>query len=161
MNEFERLRKRRETISQPRVRDEAIPGYGGYLIARYHIVPWEVVSKIAQRAEKAGDTDPRTTLNAQIDLLVSACEGLFVKNGDGDKPTLEPLLDGEGQIIKYDKRLAENMQFEANSAREVVLGLFVQELAIANHHNKILEWMQGEAEDVDEEFLGESSRPLP
>lgn len=152
MNEFERLKKRREAIAKPRFTTIPIPGYGGYLLAKYRVVPWEAVSKIAQRAEKAED-DPRTMLNSQIDLMVISCEGLYTRNGKGEH---EALLDDAGQIVRYDKRLADNMGFEAGSAREVVIGLFIEEFMISVHHTKLLEWMQGESVEVDEEFVGES-----
>jgi hypothetical protein len=152
MNEFERLKKRREAIAKPRFTTIPIPGYGGYLLAKYKVVPWEAVSKIAQRAERADD-DPRTILNSQIDMMVIACEGLYTQNGPGQP---EALMDDTGQIMKYDKRLSDSMGFEATSAREVVVGLFVEEFMISVHHTKLLEWMQREAIELDEEFVGES-----
>jgi hypothetical protein len=68
-------------------------------------------------------------------------------------------MDDHDNHLRYDIDLARMMEFEATTARQVVLLLFKNDLAIAAHHGEVVEWMQGASPEADEEFLGESLAP--
>lgn len=153
---FEHLRRRRQQIANIKYLDLDIPGYGGELVARYKLLNWDHVRRIAKKHENS--REKRKLLYAQVDLLIEACDGFYRRVDGGEE--LAP-LDPE-RTIRYDKALAEGMGFseeESESARKVCLALFVNDLALVDHHGDLLNWMRGSQEDVDAELVGESEGP--
>ena len=149
---FKRLKEQRNRIQSMRYLDLPVQGYDGMLIARYNLLDWDVVRKIAARHERS--RDPRAVLNSQIDLMVTALDQFMYTNGDGEpKP-----LDVE-QPMRFERRLADSLGFEAQTARQVAIGLFINEIALVAHHNQLMEWMTGEYSDVKDDVEGESEGP--
>jgi hypothetical protein len=159
---FERLKTRRERIGSEKTRDFIIPGYAGELLARYRLLEWQTIRNVIKRMEKSKGIGDIRELYAQCDTLIIACEGLYYKDFSGGKNgsgELKPLMDDHDNHLRYDIDLARMMEFEATTARQVVLLLFKNDLAIAAHHGEVVEWMQGASPEADEEFLGESLAP--
>lgn len=155
--DFARLRDRRENIAKERTIDLPIPGYDGELIARYQRVEYPVIRRIIEKMQKQkAATGDRADLYAMIDTIVAACKEILYKSEDGKLTRLSP-----NGPVRFDRTLAEGLGFQAETARQIVLEVFNNELAIGAHHSDLMEWLQGEAKATDEEFLGESAGLLP
>lgn len=134
-----------------------IPGYDGdppILKAKYRLIDSNEIDKIATRVQKeSGDSLTRQVLGA-VDTLIAACDGFYVDVGDGElQPFVDP--DTDAHVAGYNQDLANLLQYEANTAREVVFGLFSNnEIAIMQHNIKLSMWMSNTSRDVDNDFLG-------
>lgn len=133
-----------------------IPGYEGELVCAYRPLTWGELKKIGEKVEKS--RHPQRELHGHCDVLILACEGLYVRENGKDE-----LLDPDGEPIRYSDgdRLAEVLAFEPQpSARETVLKVFdlanTPGLAVTAQHNELAEWMQGANTEADEETSGES-----
>lgn len=152
---FERLRKKRRQIAEIKSLDMDIPGYGGELVCRYKLLNWDHIRRIGTK--HSNSRDPHRLLYAQMDLLIEACDGFYYRNGSNELKPLHP-----DKPVKYDLTLADILDIELGdqpSARQVCLGVFVNDLALVDHHQDLLTWMRGAQEDVDEDIAGESLGP--
>lgn len=153
------LRRRRQALASETTTDLDIPGYGGELFARYHLIDGKQLNAIATKVQKTEREASARALFASIDVLIAACDGLYIRDHGVEKGVHEVM--GEDTPVRYDQRLAEFLQYEgalgANpTARGVVLGLFGNnELAILTHSGNLQRWMMGLEAQNDEEFLGE------
>jgi hypothetical protein len=160
---LEALRARRKQLAEATTRTFPIPGYGGVLQTRYRLLGLEAIAGLPSMQDQSdGGLVARHLLDAACDFLVAACdEVLLYRDGKHER-----LLDAEAPI-RYDETLAEVLEVTADSAREVVLGVFAgNEPAVIEHLGRVTRWMQRADEDVDEAFLGESqgaatSEPQP
>jgi hypothetical protein len=151
---FERLRRKRRQIAEVKDLDMDIPGYGGELVCKYKLLNWDHIRRIGSKHQNS--RDPQRLLLAQMDLLIEACVGFYYRKGDELKP-LHP-----DKPVRYDLSLAEILDIELDeqpSARKVCLGVFVNDLALVDHHQDLLTWMRGAQEEVDEDIAGESLGP--
>jgi len=144
-----RIRERRAQLQEERHLDLDIPGYDGMLVARYRPLPWDEVKKIGEKVEKS--KNPRKELYAMADVLVRACDSIWFR--DPETNELRPVQSGEP--VRYDDRLAEALGFTADSARQVLLATFNNDLAVTAHHMEAAEWMQASDVEVNEDLLGE------
>lgn len=160
----ERLRRRREAIgAQDRSIDLDVPGYGGDLLVRYGMIEggWDVIKKIGERVQKS--KNPRAELLAACDTLVFACKGIYVRQDSG---AIEPLDDpaaeaaptfGEpdriGSVLGFSSRDAQQNPI---TARQCVLRMFNNELAVQAQYVELSQWLQDANTEDDGEFLGES-----
>jgi hypothetical protein len=149
------LRARRKQIHADTTKDFPIPGFGGELVCRYRVLPFEEFKQIERKALLRGEglSTTEAALNAYMDELIEACVGFYVKvsgklePGDPDRP------------VRYDNRLADLLGYgPVSSAREALRGLFVEGngearsgWAIEVHHTMVLTWMAGNPEDPDDE----------
>jgi hypothetical protein len=156
-SEIERLRELRRGITENRTIELDIPGYNGLLVARYRLLDWKTVRGIVKRLENK-QSQSEAEMLSQMDTIASACVELLLRKEDD---SLIGMDDSYGPV-RYDKHLCELLDLPVPStAREAIVSVFVSDMAIVGHHAKLLTWMQGEQEDVDEEFLGESLGQLP
>jgi hypothetical protein len=156
-NEIERLRELRRGITENRTVDIEVPGYHNLLVARYRLLDWKTVRGIVKRLEGRNNQSESEML-AQMDTIASACVELLLRKDDG---SLIGMDDDYGPV-RYDRQLCKILELpEPATAREAIVSLFVSDMAIVGHHAKLITWMQGEQEEVDEEFLGESLGQLP
>jgi len=150
-----RLRAKREELRQKKEIDLIVPGYGGVLAVRYRAVKQEDFERLGQRIAQMG-ADNVTALDAAIDLLTESCVTMLYR--DEPDQIFEPLEDDAGKPITYSPALAELLGFEANTAREVVLGVFspdgVKDLSPLVHGNALSEWMQGNDDRINRSLLG-------
>ena len=151
---LDRLRKRREQMvqsSQTAHRDIEVPGYPDDLkiVVRFRPLTWEVLKQIGQRVEKLRTA--RKELLGHADVLIRACDEILVR----DKGELKP-IDPSGEPTRFEVKLAEMLGFEAKSARDVVFGLYMNDIAVTAAHNELAEWMPQSNADINEDLQGES-----
>lgn len=156
-NALGKLRKQHAELRKERTLDLRVPGWSGMLIARYSPVRAADLRKLSTRITKLSQQDtPESDLAAAADLIITACREILVEV-DGE---VRPLADEAGydSPVRFDKRLAEVLGFEAESAREVVYGCFPQfedgtviETTVNAHALEVTEWIT----NVDEEVLSE------
>lgn len=157
-NMLEHLRARREAIMENTTVDMDIPGYDGELVARYRRSAdlWDEMKKAAKKFEKS--KNPRKELLSQCDLLSMCCDGMFIRQGGTLRPlnelAKEQKLDLGGDLdepIGYDKRLAAFFGVDASTAREVVLRVFANDMAVSGHHGELYRWIESsESEDAQD-----------
>lgn len=147
---LERLKRRREQLGADRTEVFDIPGYNGELAARYKPVDFEMLKKLLNKIDRS--KNPRIELLVMADILIMACDEILVR-ADGKLGPLDPKAD---EPVRYDDRLAEFFGFEAANARQVVFGVFNNDIAIPSHHKEVLDWMQGVTQENTEDLLGES-----
>jgi hypothetical protein len=153
---LEGLRRAREEIAAEHTVTLPVPGYNGSMRIRYKYVEWVALMKIAEKVEKS--KSPLRVLNAHCDTLIKACDEILAVESDVEVPMSEVL--GLDEPVRFDgagaTALAEAFGFTANSARDVVRGLFNNDLAVTEQHNEVAEWMKDRNSEVDEDFLGKS-----
>lgn len=138
-----------EAASGERSKEFPIPGYNNevWLRAVYHPDTWDKLKKIGVRATKS--KHPRRELHAAQQTLAMATTEILVTEDGGQ--TFEP-FDPAGESVGFDDRLADLMEFPAKNASEVVSKVFNNDLAVTAVSNRVSEWMQGEDEEIDEDF---------
>jgi len=129
-------RERRELADKTEV-TLPIPGYTN-LFCRYRLIDALVEGKqIRDRLASIRNEEERVAAGA-IDTLVEACTGFYGREPGGELVPIDP--DGSGPLV-YEERLAEAFQFEAETARDVVWGLFGgRRAAIMEHFRLYAEW---------------------
>lgn len=158
---IERLREQHSELRRERTLDLRVPGWSGLLIARYQPVRAGEMRKLSSRITKlAGQDTPEADLTAAADVIVTACKEMLIDQ-DGEKLTLQEQL-GVDAPVRYDRKLAEVLGFEAESAREVVYNVFPQfpdggviETTVNAHAAEIAEWIANVDEEVSAS-LGEA-----
>jgi hypothetical protein len=155
---IENLRAKRKEQSEEQTLLLELPGYNeGYpkLLAKYRLLEGHDVDRIGRNVTReTKDRWDRQMLTA-IDIMIEACLGLYVDEGNGDEP--HPLTWNNGnEITGFNEDLAHALQFEAHSARDVVFGLFggrSHDLMIMEHNVRLGRWMGNTSRKVDEELL--------
>lgn len=145
----EHLREKREALKKRTTLDLLVPGYDGELAIRYHAIPGQVAEKLGRKIQDSGTR----ALDASADFLIRCCEVVLVRN-DGK---LEELETDDGEPVQFDHELAQVFGFEAEKAREIVLGVFSPEqnrdLAVIEHGTALINWMQGHEAEIDRSLL--------
>lgn len=152
-----RLRDKRRRLAADQTHDMPIPGYGGELVVRYRLLDplvegKEIGQRIQQQYPKAGqETEMLHAVN--LDTIVNACVGFYVRREDGDLVLLDP--DGTGGMDYGDPRLREFLDFDAESAREAVVLVFGGNRAAVNvHAAQLQKWMGDTSGELNEGLLG-------
>lgn len=109
LSALDRLREQRERQRQHGVfLDRAVPSWpNGQLVARYRVVSDDDRAGLKQRAKaRAGQLDEAAaTTGNYVDLLVTACVGLYLREDDD---TLTPIPDPQtGMTCRYDGAAAD------------------------------------------------------
>lgn len=153
---LDRIRARRAELERKQTIDLIIPGYEGQFGARYRILSDDELDKLLKGVDGREVTISKG-IESTLDVLIAACECLLVIPDDGEQ--FEPLTNDEGVPYRYETALAEELGFEAETARQVVRGVFspegTQPLAAGAHGQAITAWMQGDADQIDKALLGE------
>jgi hypothetical protein len=160
---LDRFRQKRDDISKNTLYTLDIPGYDGELVVKYRRTPdiWDRMKKIAQRMESS--KNPRVELIGMCDVLINSCEGIFIRANNVLNPLNEALAERGLQEeyadldepIKYDDRLRTFLAIghdEAKSAREVVMRVFVNDLALTAHYGELQEWFNSSRKQDAEDF---------
>lgn len=153
---FDDIRPTNQKMRAKKTEDFDIPGYENpdlngrsQLVARYHRMDLEqftIYQKSITEAVAADKFDQVFTLYA--DLLIDNCDGILKRLPSGDLVDLG---------VKYDLPLADGLRFDAHSCQDVVRGVFGNnELAVADHGQKVFEWMLTGKTADDSEALGKS-----
>lgn len=149
------LREKRSNISEDDTIKKDVPGYGGFLVVEYRVLPYETVSKLVNKAQKAKNAAHE--LAAQTDIIVQACTEFFVRP-DEDSEELQPLKTADKSFgdepVRYDPRLATaaGLKGDLNSARKIAQALFNNDVALVSHSNEVIEWMRDTEKEGDSDF---------
>lgn len=142
---IEALRAKREELRSRKTEIFHVPGYDGLLAVEYRLLGYDAAREIGRKHRQKND--PRRLINSQIDTLIAACVNFHYVDKDGKYQT----LDGDN-VVRYDKRLAEILEIEDHdSARQIVLGVFQNEIALIDHHVTVMDWMRTGVREEDEE----------
>lgn len=150
---LERIRRRRDELAGERHHDAELPGYGGAVVLRFGAIAWEQIQEIGARAQK--DKGERRLLNAQADLLITACREVLVRVGDDLAPIDEP------GPVRFDQQLASALGLEPQerTARAVLFEAFAlanaPDVAIAAMSAELQQWMGESDGEIDQALLGE------
>lgn len=134
-----------------------IPGYersGMTLMAEYTVIDGkdlaEIGRKVTREYRSKGQSYERN-LYASIDVMIASCTGIYV---DRDGSVIQ-LRDNDGEpITGYSQELASALRYEAQTARQCVLGVFVNNVAALQQHSMLLgRWMGNTTTDVIGELL--------
>jgi|SRR5882672_5222381 len=151
---FDQLRARRREIQENRQTYVSIPGYEEIgLCAQYHLLDGKIQERIVEKVKRQTKDRVDRGLFVAVDTMIQACDGLFLER-DGQYIPFDP--DRRGFAFKYEKALADFLEYEADTARRVVFGLFGNnDSMIAAHVMKLNRWFQNTTRDADEEFAGD------
>lgn len=156
---LEQLAAKRDEIAATKDTFIPIAGYDReppLLLAHYRLLEGPELAQIASKIRTEFKSRWDRSINAAIDTLIAACDGIYVDKGDGKPVPLQ--LNGQ-PITGFDDNLAEALKFadklrENFNHRDVVLGLFTNELAISEHNFRLNRWFGDTSSDVTEDFLG-------
>jgi hypothetical protein len=153
-NVLEQIRQRRRSLFENRQTYLSIPGYEEIgLVAQYHLLDGHELNGIVEKVRRQTKDAVSRGINSSLDILITACDGLFLFR-EGEYVPFDPGYTGSP--LDYNQGLAEFVGYEANSARQVVQGLFGNnDAALAAHAMKLQRWFQNTTRDADQEFLGE------
>lgn len=150
------VKARRRELGESKTLTLAIPGYDGRLAVRYHTLSGEVFNRLVGARALRGGQIPE---HVNADILIQACDAVLVEDGG----TLKPIGDVAGietaadDPVKFDSRLAEILELEADTAREVVHEVFSpkgrRDLTYPGHAAALVSWMQGNEEEIDQSLL--------
>lgn len=160
-----RLRERRAELAADHRLDLAIPGYGGELVARYRPLTAEEQRHLAAKVDRADHASEAKAAAVQmmvaVDTIVAACDEILVMQ-DGGLVPLAAIAGAEGPV-RFDEQLAEALGIDADTAREVVCGLFPRDRGgqvlpqpVNRHANEVAVWMARIGIDADAGLLGEA-----
>lgn len=154
------LAVKREEAKADHWLDLPIPGYDNLMYARFRPFPVEKTERKMAEFQKLAGKQP-LLLKSACDTLIDACEQVMLLparfDGDiGDQgQNLIPIDDDAMPPIAFDERLAHALNFKADTARQVVLGLFATEQAVIAMNIMVSRWMQDVTRKTDEALLGE------
>lgn len=159
MSQMDRIRAERAQLAGRKTVTITLPGYQSpKIVAKYRLLTSEAddLDGIGVRVKEQFESDADRMLYGMIDLLIMACEGLYIREpGESALEALDP--DGLGAMTYSDQRLDAFMGFKATTARQRVMEMFVgNEFALLQHAGKFQEWLADTSTVVDEESLGES-----
>lgn len=151
-NLIERLRAARREQEKPHYTVITIPGYEGLMGVRYKYVSAERIEQLSKKLQREiRKTKAKAEgLLASLDTVIAACEEIVIRGSDDEE--WQSLGDPP---IRFDDRLAETLGYEADNARDAVLGCFNNEHAIIRHNILVSRWLADTTTEVDESFLGE------
>lgn len=155
---LDQLRKKREEATANKEVYIPIPGYDReppILVAKYRVLEGDELNRMGRKVQ-AETRDPwDRQILAAIDGMISACVGMFIDLQDGSEP--QPMTKDGQPVAGFSPELAAGLGFQANNAREVVLGVFVgNEIAIMQHNVRLSLWMGNTSRKIEEDiFSGE------
>lgn len=137
---LERVKERRREQSDEDVLTLDIPSWDGALKANYKVIARSELEKILKRLAK-GAKDADATAG-DIDFLIKACVGVIAYD--------EETGESEEVAAGYGLQLAEVLDHQAETAREVVLHLMKYNgIAIGAHAQRVALWMQDTSRSVN------------
>lgn len=151
-----RIAARREELLKEQVTVLPIPRWDDpEIFVRYHLVSHEEIRACLSAIEKAkGKEKGKVELLANCDVLIKACDGVFVKEGDKEF-SFDP--DGPNEpLTRFDDRLALALDMDEHStARQVVRKLFLAEGDILTTAGTVMEFCGYKQDAIEEAMAGE------
>ena len=152
---MDRLRAQRDEQTRDVTCFITVPGYKGLMKAEYNVLDSTEMTMIGRKIQRQYKDDGDRQINAIMDILIRANQGLYFVEEDGGLTAIDP--DEAGYPLKYsDPRTAQYFGFESATARQSLLGVFQHnEMSLLAHGMKLNRWYEDTSKDVDEGFLGE------
>jgi len=152
---LDQLRKKREEVTENNTCFIPIPGYDAYppiLVAKYGILDGKELDNIGRKVARETKDRWQRNILAAMDVLIACCQGMYVDHQNGEEP--EPLTMNGEPIIGYSADLAQALQFNATTARQVVSGVFASnDLALMQHNVRLSMWMGNTSRRIDEDVF--------
>lgn len=150
---LEKLREKRDELSEDRYLTLEIPGYGGWLLARYQAVGYRELRKARKKQIKRSGADPEDEIRFAASALVRACDSMLVRTEeDGEPVELHTTVAEFGEDpVRYDARLAKAVGIDdtVSSASQVIRLVFKNTYALANHYDEYDQWLASNETDKD------------
>lgn len=143
-----RLRARREALAGEHHLDLDVPGYGGELVARYAPLRAGGLTRLFPLISPDA---PAPSISVVADELIAACRAVLIRD-DGKLGDIAP----EYGSLGFEQRLAAVFGFEAETAREVVVGVFGPDPHIEGHGMALVSWSTDASTSLDARVEGES-----
>lgn len=126
----ERIRQRNE--AKERRLHRPIPRWDGDVVVRYGRVGKKIIGLVADK--------PATIANAE--LLVASCVEVFVRDEEG---RLQPAAAADGMpgAVRFDGRLSDLFELNADTPVKVVLAMYGDDVAIGADARRVMAWQTG------------------
>jgi hypothetical protein len=121
-------------------------------VVRYRPIAFADFHRLGSAMTQTTRREAKALLDAAADLLAMACDEILLRIGD-DEP--RPLA--EGRQTRFDEYLVTRMGWKADTAREAVLLLYANDIAVNDAALEVYTWMKGATAEAGGELLGEAS----
>jgi hypothetical protein len=153
---FDNLREKRAQLGANQTIILSIPGYDNdppVLMAKYRLMTGKELEDIASKVSRETKDRSERQILAAVDTFINCCEGMYFDMMDGKGP--QPMKIHDQAIVGYNSDLAEALQFQAETARQVVFQIFADnDIAIMQHNVRLGLWMSNTSRKMDDDFLG-------
>lgn len=110
------------------------------------------IEKRQKQAKHSKKAKTETVLNANADVLVEHCEGIYWLDADGKEHSLDP---DDDDWPRFDQRLARLLGVETDSAIETCKALFSTHADLVAHAGNLARQSGLSDEDLQERIQGE------
>jgi hypothetical protein len=147
------LRKKRNAV-QPfgKTVTLEVPGYDHCLGIEYVYIDADVTEEIGNRVAK--ELRPLNgkgeNFLSSIETLLAACKQVMIRESANEP--WRPI--DTSRPVRFESKLAELLDFDADDAREVCIGVFGSEHAIIQQNIILSRWLTDITRDVEADFLG-------
>lgn len=129
--------------------DLAVPRFKGNLLVRYRAPgDKDIADVVKNKTDDIGEA-----FDANIKLLIRACQGIYINKDTGPQQ-----LTFDDRPVKFDSDLAEVLQFDGKSAKEVLIYLFGKgedaSMSIHRQAQDLIEWSENRQGQINEDFKG-------
>lgn len=160
---LDEIRRRHAELVRGVLLSVPVPGYGGKLVARF--------AKLSPEDLKAATEAALATRDKSADAQLTMAAGLVVRHvrdvcGIGPTGDPVPLIDDDGEAVRFDHRLAELLDIAlppGSHDRVVLLAVLGRgnEAGVQGMASQFLAWSAGLSEEARETLQGESEATLP
>lgn len=150
------LREQREKHLGDHFHDVEVPGYNGLFVIRCGPLGGRQLTIIQERVDRSKSPDKLFNVNA--DTLIAGCREVLGRVDLEDD--LVTITDHEGEPVRIDVRLAEVLQLQAETSRDVIRAVFGlandPDVAVGVAAGTYMEWCSSANGAISEAVLGES-----
>jgi hypothetical protein len=143
------IRRKQQALQQAKTEDFDLPGYGGELVVRYRRLGLDGYRKALIGS---GDTE----LDANLQFLIDACDGIYRRRDDGSLYSLWPddVEHRPTEAPRYGD-MDDLLGLEHDTVRRSVLALFGDnELVLTEHSGQVEAWMRSLKATEDRQAAG-------
>jgi hypothetical protein len=156
-----RLGQRRDEVRAAQVKVIAGPRWTEpEIFVRFRLLSkddFDRVERLIKKAKRRGEGAlSAAELNANIDILVNACVGVFARlDGHDGTFSLRP-GDPDGDETRFDAELGANLGLDTEAtARDVARALYVGDGDLLSTATQLAEWSNFTAPDTEDDLEGE------